>query len=42
VLRREALRRRAVDGVFVARPDGDDFKGDVVEPAVALGCGMTV
>jgi hypothetical protein len=30
----EALRRGAVDGVFIARPDGDNLKGDVVELAV--------
>jgi len=34
VLWREALRRGAVDGVFVARPDGDNLQGDVVELAV--------
>jgi hypothetical protein len=31
---REALRRGAIDGVFVARPDGDNLQGDVVELAV--------
>jgi hypothetical protein len=30
----EALRRGAVDGVFIARPDGDNLKGDVVELTV--------
>ncbi len=34
VLWREALSRGAVDGVFIARPDGDNLKGDVVELAV--------
>ena len=30
----EALRRGAVDGVFIARPDDDNLKGDVAELAV--------
>ena len=30
----EALRRGAVDGMFIARADGDNLKGDVVELAV--------
>jgi len=33
VLWREALRRGAVDAVFIARPDGDNLQGDVVELA---------
>jgi hypothetical protein len=31
---RQALCRGAVDGVFIARPDGDDFAGGVVKLAV--------
>jgi len=34
LLWREALRGGAVDGVFIARADGDNLKGDVVELAV--------
>ena len=34
VLPREALRRGAVDGVFIARPDGDNLQGGLVELAV--------
>lgn len=34
LLRREALRRGPVDGVFIARADGDNLRGDVVELAV--------
>lgn len=34
LLWREALRRGAVDGVFIARADGDNLKGGIVELAV--------
>ena len=34
MLRREALRRGPVDGVFIARPYGDNLQGDVVELAI--------